>query len=174
MEFLAQLAREFPAPPPEVKPQRTTSFSMNPKLLTPDKDPRISTAFNRKLSLQLNETRRITYKYREKRVNSSFLSPTFNGVQEKSKFKNEPEKSDSPPAGSVSSVEDESGFSSMNSFQEVGLPEVPAKNLLLKSVIEANVADDVKLWQKPNNINHQRWSSTPCSAAKQTAKVLWV
>lgn len=34
------------------------------------------------------------------------------------------QKSNSPANGSISSVEDESGFSSMNSFQEVGLPVV--------------------------------------------------
>lgn len=38
--------------------------------------------------------------------------------------KSKSEKSSSPPNGSISSVEDESGFSSMNSFQEVGLPVI--------------------------------------------------
>ena len=210
LEFLAQLAKEFPQIP-EVKPQRATSFSLSPKLLTPEKETRISTAFNRKLSLQLNETRKTTYKYshiqraspRGSVIEAPFMSSTMNdfkdvGCSDKVKFKPESEKSNSPPAGSVSSVEDESGFSSMNSFQDVGLPivgdEVNTKNALLRSMLHNNVEPlngfarsvdnsvkngiekDVKLWEKPDNVSHKRWSSTPvnCSSTKQSVNVLWV
>ncbi|CAH1366742.1 unnamed protein product [Tenebrio molitor] len=214
LEFLAQLAREFP-PASDIKPQRTTSFSLSPKLLTPEKDTRIATAFNRQLSLQLNETRKTTYKYshsrstpRETLVETEFMSSTVNDlvknhhislISDKPKFKHDSEKSNSPPAGSISSVEDESGFSSMNSFQDVGLPivgdEVTAKNALLRSMLHNNVEhlngfmrtveasdkndnieDDVKLWQKPDHVSHKRWSSTPvnCSSTKQSMNVLWV
>ncbi|RZC42309.1 uncharacterized protein BDFB_006800, partial [Asbolus verrucosus] len=211
LEFLAQLAREFPQTS-EIKPQRTTSFSLSPKLLTPEKDTRVATAFNRKLSLQLNETRKTPYKYNHSPRNSvvenenALLSSTVNDIVKDHRFrfssekpKHESEKSNSPPAGSISSVEDESGFSSMNSFQDVGLPvvgdEVTTKNALLRSMLHnnadhlngyvrigentdkgSNVEDDVKLWQKPDNISHKRWSSTPvkCSANKQSMNVLWV
>lgn len=197
LEFLTQLAREFPQTP-DPKPQRTPSFSLSPKLLTPEKDTRIATAFNRKLSLQLNETRK-TYKYspRNSLIDAPLMSSTINDLKDdiilnSDKLK---EKSNSPPAGSISSVEDESGFSSMNSFQEVGLPvvgdEVTAKNVLLKSMLHnvdefernvensdknGNIEDNVKLWQKPDNVSHKRWSSTPvnCSSTNQSINVLWV
>lgn len=48
----------------------------------------------------------------------------LNAIDGHSKQKNKTEKSSSSGNGSVSSVEDESGFSSMNSFQDVGLPLV--------------------------------------------------
>lgn len=51
---------------------------------------------------------------------SEFLQDNNRIVHAKGKS----EKSSSPANGSISSVEDESGFSSMNSFQEVGLPLV--------------------------------------------------
>ncbi|CAG9840287.1 unnamed protein product [Diabrotica balteata] len=45
IEFLEQLAKEFP--PPEIKAQRATSFSLSPKLIMPEVETKISTAFNR-------------------------------------------------------------------------------------------------------------------------------
>ncbi|KYB28314.1 uncharacterized protein LOC103312472 [Tribolium castaneum] len=192
LEFLAQLAKEFPQTP-DPKPQRTTSFSLSPKLLVPERETRIATAFNRKLSLQLNETRRNSFKYspRNSVIETPLLSSTLNDFKEHIILNNDKlksEKSNSPPAGSISSVEDESGFSSMNSFQDVGLPvvgdEVTAKNVLLRSMLHnnvevsdknGNIEDDVKLWQKPD-VAHKRWSSTPvnCSGTKQSLNVLWV
>ncbi|KAJ8968393.1 hypothetical protein NQ317_012230 [Molorchus minor] len=148
IEFLAQLAKEFPTPEP--KPQRTTSFSLSPKLILPESEIKISTAFNRKLSLQLSEVRRNSVvKQPFKSPDSArgsvaesdmeFLNDAGVFVNQKSKS----EKSNSPATGSISSVEDESGFSSMNSFQEVGLPlnnstisdEVSAKTALLRSML---------------------------------------
>ncbi|XP_044255442.1 uncharacterized protein LOC123005659 [Tribolium madens] len=188
LEFLAQLAKEFPQTP-DTKPQRTTSFSLSPKLLVPERETRIATAFNRKLSLQLNETRRTSFKYspRNSVIETPLLSSTLNEHIILNNDKLKSEKSNSPPAGSISSVEDESGFSSMNSFQDVGLPvvgdEVTAKNVLLRSMLHnnvetsdknGNIEDDVKLWQKPENVSHKRWSSTPVNNTKQSLNVLWV
>ncbi|CAH1101067.1 unnamed protein product [Psylliodes chrysocephalus] len=149
IEFLQQLAKEFP--PPENKPQRATSFSLSPKLITPETDNKIATAFNRKLSLQLSDVRRTSRSFRN--VDSARCSVAesdtdvgndvgvfCSGVKTKS------EKSNSPKNGSISSVEDESGFSSMNSFQEIGLPlvnstmteEVSTKTALLRSMLHNN------------------------------------
>ncbi|XP_031781913.1 flocculation protein FLO11 isoform X2 [Nasonia vitripennis] len=62
------------------------------------------------------------------------------------------------PAASVSSAEDESGFSSMSSFQEVGLPHVVA-NL---SPIKGGCHTEVGLPEVPiEKTRHRRWSSTP-------------
>ncbi|XP_034943526.1 bromodomain-containing protein DDB_G0270170 [Chelonus insularis] len=61
-----------------------------------------------------------------------------------------------PVANSISSVEDESGFSSMNSFQDIGLP------LPTISPIKEGCHTEVGLPEIPlDKINHRRWSSTP-------------
>lgn len=127
MEFLAQLAKEFPTP--DHKPQRATSFSLSPKLILPENEVKISTAFNRKLSLQLSEVKRHSV---SKQLFKNVDSARGSVAESDSEFpndsnaftnpKNKSEKPSSPATGSISSVEDESGFSSMNSFQEVGLP----------------------------------------------------
>lgn len=213
LDFLVQLAKEFP--PLESRPQRTTSFSLNPKLLTPERDLRTSAMLNRKLSLPLNCT--------ESRRNSLHKDPAKNGKSSDStkgsiiaesdpvmgnetdfnrehrnsgnsdksnndnkykyrRYKVDSEKSNSPPMDNISSAEDESGFSSMNSFQDVGLPtvnstvceEVSAKEALLRSMLHSTPIhgdsnlyrpqengekcekysniDEIKLWQKP--VNH--------------------
>lgn len=69
IEFLAQIAKEFPSTPTtptisEQRHQRATSFSLSPKLILPGNDVKVSTAFNRKLSLQLSEVRRNSKVYR--------------------------------------------------------------------------------------------------------------
>ncbi|XP_033187014.1 uncharacterized protein LOC117155282 [Bombus vancouverensis nearcticus] len=62
----------------------------------------------------------------------------------------------SKPTDSVSSVEDESGFSSMSSFQEIGLP-----NILPISPIRG-CHQEVGLPVVPlEKARHRRWSSTP-------------
>lgn len=195
-DFITQLAKEFP--PAETSHQRTTSISLSPKLLTPEKDLRQT--FSRKLSLPLNcsELRksslvRETLKFvnssdstREiitESVNST-LSPLYGEVYKTEKY-------NSHAIGSISSAEDESGFSSMNSFQEVGLPVVHSDGLAVKdaSILHGGtlyseqtrpntnlkVSDDLRLWQKPF-IYHQRRNSSPMEASKQksTLKVLWV
>ncbi|XP_046751269.1 uncharacterized protein LOC124414285 [Diprion similis] len=88
-----------------------------------------------------------------------------------------------PCTASVSSAEDESGFSSMSSFQDVGLP--PASSLVKGCHTEVGLPD------VPVKVRHRRWSSTPAemqalingrynasfTAAKtgsDTLKVLWV
>lgn len=148
IEFLAQLAKEFPSD--GQKPQRTTSFSLSPKLILPENEIRISTAFNRKLSLQLSEVRRNSEKFRAK---SSRYDIARSSVAESECYSLPPETErfidrniqvnplrtsefmenrgktlentpSSPATASISSTEDESGFSSMNSFQDVGLPLV--------------------------------------------------
>lgn len=64
VDFLAQIAKEFPPkefPLSDQRPQRTTSFSLTPKLST---ETDVKMAFNRKLSLQLSEVRRCSKVYR--------------------------------------------------------------------------------------------------------------
>ncbi|XP_060520093.1 uncharacterized protein LOC132698179 [Cylas formicarius] len=177
VEFLAQLAKEFPQTP-EHRPQRATSFYVSPKLILPDHEPKISTAFNRKLSLQLTDVRRTSGKSRVSLAAdtySDFVAGTtkvdFEGHQDKGKG--------SPPAGSVSSAEDESGFSSLNSYQEVGLPgaeEVSARSVLLRSMLHSGEQQPRDVWQKPvSNGQHKRWHSSPAEHLdKQSVKVLWV
>lgn len=205
-EFLSQLAKEFPSrpqPPHTPKncknPQRATSFSINPQLLNPsDREIRISTAFNRKLSLQRtpsSEARRniidlVDITDKSKRNSLCSISKTAEKAPS------------SPKTGSVSSAEDESGFSSMNSFQEVGLP------LLNSTVNEQSNTGDLSisvnssdsnitqidalqeerhdspsklLWNRSSNLGlpahsqHRRWSSTPVERPQNDGfKVLWV
>lgn len=69
IEFLSQIAKEFPSDQStptntEIRPQRATSFTVSPKLILPGNDVKISTAFNRKLSLQLSEVRRNSKVYK--------------------------------------------------------------------------------------------------------------
>lgn len=227
LEFVAQLAKEFPLVEP--RPQRTTSFSLSPKLLTPEL--RTSAVFNRKLSLPLNGPEQRRSLLKEPFKSSKSPESNRNSIAESdlvlndsdfnkecrisvqsdksgngSKYKcgkhrQEPEKSSSPPMGSISSAEDESGFSSMNSFQEVGLPlvnsttceEVTSKESLLRSMLNGNIdvnfttdnnnddkcnsIDDIKLWQKPDSyIYHKRRNSSPADTSKEktSLKVLWV
>ncbi|XP_031836216.2 uncharacterized protein LOC116428567 [Nomia melanderi] len=64
--------------------------------------------------------------------------------------------SKSKPAASVSSVEDESGFSSMSSFQEIGLPSA----LPISPIRGCHT--EVGLPEVPlDKTRHRRWSSTP-------------
>lgn len=109
------------------------------------------------------------------------LAESENGAHETGKV----EKYGSPAVGSCSSAEDESGFSSMNSFQDVGLPLVHCEDVAAgKSTTPfgdqtdgrlSKTAEDAKLWQKPF-IYHQRRNSSPIVAPKQKSalKVLWV
>ncbi|KZC05670.1 PREDICTED: uncharacterized protein LOC107194019 [Dufourea novaeangliae] len=64
--------------------------------------------------------------------------------------------SKSKPAASVSSVEDESGFSSMSSFQEIGLPSA----LPISPIRGCHT--EIGLPEVPlEKARHRRWSSTP-------------
>lgn len=176
LDFLVQLAKEFP--PLESRPQRTTSFSLSPKLLTPERDLRTSAMLNRKLSLPLNcmESRRNSlhkesakagkssdstkgsiaesdpvmgnetdFNREHRNSGNSDKSTNENNKYKHRRYKVDLEKSNSPPMDNVSSAEDESGFSSMNSFQDVGLPtvnstvceEVSAKEALLRSMLHS-------------------------------------
>ncbi|XP_018324726.1 uncharacterized protein LOC108736696 isoform X2 [Agrilus planipennis] len=112
------------------------------------------------------------------------------------KKRTEPETSVTPPMSSVSSAEDESGFSSMNSFQELGIPVVSyeevgnkSKEALLRSMLHDNNTrqnsnqkkpsqEDRKLWQTPDNsCMHKRWNSSPVEGKvemNKPLKVLWV
>ncbi|XP_030754087.1 uncharacterized protein LOC115880900 isoform X2 [Sitophilus oryzae] len=184
IEFLAQLAKEFPSDS-QKQPQRATSFSLTPKLILPEHDIRIGTAFNRKLSLQLNDVKRTSpgkYSRCDSARGSVAESESFSlsGVErlEKSagaedpmremvdfletRSKNGDKSSSSPPAGSISSMEDESGFSSMTSFQDVGLPlvnstaidEVSPRSIFLKSILhesdESSVHSERTLLASPS------------------------
>ncbi|CAG9855859.1 unnamed protein product [Phyllotreta striolata] len=185
IEFLEQLAKEFPPPEAKPQPQRATSFSLSPKLIVPEAESKISTAFNRKLSLQLSDVRRTTSRISRSAdstrgsVAESDTDPSNEIGLFCTRAKVKSDKSNSPGAGSISSVEDESGFSSMNSFQEIGLPlvnslmteEVSTKKALLRSMLQNNSlnyslgengpaeakeeqksVDNIKLWQKPGNV----------------------
>lgn len=198
LKFLEQLAKEFPRV--QESTHRPDSRCSSLQFGASDKDLRISTAFNRKLVLHQNTQKRNSLQIEMlSSLNlSDDLSVTDGNFLNKShtldtnknrRFKLEMEKP-SPPTSSVSSAEDESGFSSMNSFQEIGIP------LINSTVIEEEVitedkrspstklsmtkAKDLKLWQTPNNvksqINHKRWNSTPVenTLSEKPLKVLWV
>ncbi|KAH1010217.1 hypothetical protein HUJ05_004546 [Dendroctonus ponderosae] len=158
IEFLAQLAKEFPRS--DEKPERSNSFSLTPKLVQPEHDLKISTAINRKLSLQLNGRR----KNSPSELNRDYLgntechslppvidrlectieaNPLRNSGNEFLETNRKDKSPSSPATASISSMEDESGFSSMNSFQDIGVPlinstavgEVSARSILLKSML---------------------------------------
>lgn len=161
--FLEQLAKEFPRAHDNGTQRRDSSCS-SLQLITADRDLRISTAFNRKLSLQ-----RTASVESKRSLEASAARPED--------LKLKIEKWNSPPLSTVSSIEDESGFSSMNSFQELGIPTVRAKDE--NGAGGSPKAKDLKLWQKPepvSGVSHKRWSSTPVEgiSEKQPLKVLWV
>ncbi|XP_058793114.1 uncharacterized protein DDB_G0271670-like [Phymastichus coffea] len=61
---------------------------------------------------------------------------------------------------SVCSAEGESGFSSLSSFQEVGLPQIPVPNT--PPPIKGGCHTEVGLPEVPiETVRHRRWSSTP-------------
>lgn len=197
VDFITQLAKEFP--PQEAQQPNTTSFSLSPKLLTPEKDTR--PAFNRKFSLPLNctELRRNSLVKETLKlakcsdsIRDSITESDNGGMSHIYGEVCKAQKYNSPPIGSISSAEDESGFSSMNSFQEVGLPVVNTEEVIATEIpilhsltsyseqtklpsANLKISDDIKLWQKPL-IYHQRRNSSPMEATKQksTLKVLWV
>lgn len=104
----------------------------------------------------------------------------------------------------ASSVDDESGFSSMNSFQEIGLPATTASGTIIDKSEDSSAADDITIVEVQTNngdyygftktcendglpIVHRRWSSAPPIPPKRNAlttftkqngdealKVLWV
>lgn len=192
-EFLSQLAKEFPR-----TPQRATSFSLNPQLISPsDREVRISTAFNRKLSLQ----RTPSYKKYSEDSDYCLMSADKRGSLSsiKKNCLDSVLSTEKTTTGSVSSAEDESGFSSMNSFQEVGLPIINStlddenENLCDISVnsSDSNItqinltSDSAKslekaklMWNRSEMslpVNHRRWSSTPVDVLhNDPLKVLWV
>lgn len=125
--------------------------------------------------------------------------PSITNTIKKEKLFFEPEKAPSPKTGSVSSAEDESGFSSMNSFQEVGLPVITStisdhesfykngdisvnssdSNITQIDMLTDSKMDKSKLiWNRADlglPITHRRWSSTPVEVAQHDPlKVLWV
>lgn len=116
LEFLAQVAKEFPSEGRTFQ----TSFSLSPKLILPEQDLKIQPQFSRKLSLQLSDMRR-----HSKEIEECYPSlPPAAEKQPQDYLVNREKEKESPATGSISSTEDESGFSSMNSFQDVGLPLV--------------------------------------------------
>ncbi|XP_076234352.1 uncharacterized protein LOC143179154 [Calliopsis andreniformis] len=81
---------------------------------------------------------------------------TPNKYNRKAEKKEKERSSKSKPAASVSSVEDESGFSSMSSFQEIGLPSA----LPISPIRGCHT--EVGLPEVPlDKTRHRRWSSTP-------------
>ncbi|KAF5278316.1 hypothetical protein FQR65_LT03585 [Abscondita terminalis] len=196
IQFLEQLAKEFPRV--QESTHRAGSRCSSLQLGASDKDLRISTAFNRKLVLQQNGPKRNSFHMEMlsslhlsddlTNTNGNYLnkSLTLDGNKNR-RFKLELEKS-SPPMSSVSSAEDESGFSSMNSFQEIGIPlinstlveEELTKDKSPCTKTTKSKTKDLKLWQTPSNgkspTNHKRWNSTPVenSLTEKPLKVLWV
>ncbi|KAG5887457.1 hypothetical protein JTB14_017313 [Gonioctena quinquepunctata] len=195
IDFLSQLAKEFTTS--ESIPQRATSFSSSPKLIMPENEMNPSTAFNRKFSLQLSDMRKNKKIYKNRySVRNSVAESNSEFVSDQGIFynqKNKSELSNSPTNGSISSIEDESGFSSMNSFQDVGLPlvnstiteAVSTKNALLRSMLhntdvtsEKINMESSRIWEKPPSSS----SSTPLDRSfpttnekleNQVMKVLW-
>ncbi|KAF7286395.1 hypothetical protein GWI33_005316 [Rhynchophorus ferrugineus] len=186
IEFLAQLAKEFPSD--SVKPHRPTSISLTPKLILPEQDIKISTAFNRKLSLQLNDTKNASPNTKFSRCDSARGSATeseylsLSGVE---KLEKNDEKATTPPtAGSISSIEDESGFSSMTSFQDVGIPlvnstaieEVSPRSLFLKSILneqENDTKDETLLASSFSEQSNQKRSEYTRKEAHLQDVKLW-
>lgn len=83
-------------------------------------------------------------------------TPTSTPYRRVRKVEKKEISSKSKPTASVSSVEDESGFSSLSSFQEIGLP-----NVLPISPIRG-CHQEVGLPVVPlEKARHRRWSSTP-------------
>lgn len=192
-EFLRQLAREFP-------PQESL------KQVTPEL-PQISTAFNRKLSIHRTPSNRNSiietdFPVMAPAMLTTGLESTFSGkrssVSSSSHSSNSPhstltrdnqytpfDKEKSPQMGgngSISSAEDESGFSSMSSFQEIGLP--------ISTIMEneKECSKDKLFWLNQDvggkgklmmgtaaHPIHRRWSSNPVEATKRDPlRVLWV
>lgn len=91
----------------------------------------------------------------------------------------------------ASSVDDESGFSSMNSFQEIGLPVTTAGGVILDRSEDSSAAEDATIVEVQTNngefygyaaaaeaqesdggtvpIVHRRWSSAPPIPPKRNA-----
>ncbi|XP_017786362.1 PREDICTED: uncharacterized protein LOC108569351, partial [Nicrophorus vespilloides] len=138
LEFLAQLAKEFPAEP-SVRKQ----ISLNPKLLTPEKESKptpskitTSDIFRETLS------RSTVLSSKSSIANDADFSSTLTDGHSLS-F-----KTNSSPVSSIGSAEDESGFSSLNSFQEVGLPMTndPKKHRLYETETSTE-NDNFRLWK---------------------------
>lgn len=154
LNFINQLAKEFPQ---ENKP-RVTSISLSPKLLIPEKETTILPRITRKSSLYSNEGS-IHSTSEELCSTNNFISLDSNTISPNNKdeftmgrqtnYKYHSEKSVSPPVSSIGSTEDESGFSSMTSFQEVGLPisnsslneETLTREALLRSMLHDDSSD---------------------------------
>lgn len=81
---------------------------------------------------------------------------TPNKYSRKAEKKEKERSSKSKPAASVSSVEDESGFSSMSSFQEIGLPSGLPVSPIRGYHTEIGLPE-VSL----DKSRYRRWSSTP-------------
>lgn len=184
VEFMAQLAKEFPRIK-ENSNRASLSYSICPKLIKPE-ECKISMAIKRNIPLHNNDDLDDTIS-----LDNCIMSSTIreklveNTIKEKIRDKIK----SSPPSSNAGSTEDESGFSSMNSYQEIGIPlngidDVKCKDLLIKKIHKKNDKDDyvqsideIKLWQKPDYPFHRRWSSTPVDVQtdqRQTIKVLWV
>ncbi|KAK5643054.1 hypothetical protein RI129_009221 [Pyrocoelia pectoralis] len=183
IKFLEQLAKEFPRVQENGTHRPASRCSSSLQICAPDKEIRISTAFNRKLSLRQNLMSKRNSFHLEM-LPSSTLNDDSRNSQKSFTIDNKNRKfklESSPPMSSVSSAEDESGFSSMNSFQELGIP-------LINSTVAEEVKEpctntsvssktDYELWQTPDSkpipTNHKRWNSTPTDTDKPL-KVLWV
>lgn len=193
VEFMVKLAKEFPRIK-ETSQRTSISYSMCPKLIKPE-ECKISMAIKRNIPLQNNEDIDDNISLdnclmSSTAINEKLVENTFKDVKIREKI-----IKSSPPSSNAGSTEDESGFSSMNSYQEIGIPlngydDSKHKEISIKKIHRKNVKnvddvddddvqsiDDIKLWQKPNYPFHRRWSSTPVDVVvptDQTIKVLWV
>ncbi|XP_031349204.1 uncharacterized protein LOC116175208 isoform X2 [Photinus pyralis] len=169
LKFLEQLAKEFPRTQENGTHRPASRCSSSLQICAPpDRDIRISTAFNRKLSLHHSKRN----SFHLEMLPSSTLNEDAQTDIKNRKFNIE---KSSPALSSVSSAEDESGFSSMNSFQELGIPLT--NSTVVEEPKEPCTKTDFQLWQTPENkrtpTNHKRWNSTPTDTDKPL-KVLWV
>lgn len=155
LNFISQLAKEFP----QENKSKATSISLSPKLLVPEKEIPILPRVSRKLSLHSNgSSTQSTIGDQSNRNNFGNIESLSNNKQyslgvdtrRQSTYKSDSEKSISPTISSIGSTEDESGFSSMTSFQEVGLPistsllseETLTKDALLRSMLHDDSSED--------------------------------
>lgn len=179
IQFIAQLAREFPQSH-ENKSQKITTFSLSPKLLKTEKELKTK---NHKYSF--NKTRTVLDPNTDKTFtpeNNQILSSTLiDNQKEKDKVvvnKNKYENSSSPTISNAGSIEGESGFSSMNSYQEIGLPLVTVHNETKNNNGFKKMApvDTMKLWSKLEHVYYEKYSTTKSAASeeKPPTKVLWV
>lgn len=211
LDFLSQLTKEFPLQdnaqtnymywhPEPTDFQSDDTPSVTRKVGACKGNDRLSPALSTSLRLTNDEAKLPTST--PTHANPSSLSFTDNGTKSLVETPKSDVTKSSSPVRSLASGEDESGFSSWTSYQEVGLPILPTsdtKNALsrediLKSMLhETNGLEaftgstrgrdgdlgQFKTWHKFTDFTHGRSSSVPAQTQhkgieNEIMKVLWV